>query len=179
MTDTNPAAKEITVPNQTKDTVLNRTMKRIDGTDQNLNDFLGEVLLVVNVASRCGNTPQYTGLQALYDKYHQQGFEVLGFPANDFKEQEPGSDEEIAEFCTTNYGVTFPMFSKISVKGEGMHPLYEEITTQPEPIGGDVIWNFQKYLVNRDGKVIAKFDRKVQPDDPALVEAIESELGAQ
>lgn len=158
--------------------MLNRTMKRIDGTDQNLSDFQGKVLLLVNVASRCGNTPQYTGLQSLYEKYHDKGFEVLGFPANDFKEQEPGTDEEIAEFCTANYGVTFPMFSKISVKGEGIHPLYAEITSLPEPIGGDVVWNFQKYLVNRDGKVVAKYDRKVQPDDPTLKEAIESELGA-
>src|SRR6185436_9876972 len=104
--------------------VLDRTMTRIDGTDQNLNEYQGKVLLLVNVASRCGNTPQYSGLQSLYEKYHEKGFEVLAFPANDFKGQEPGTDEEIAEFCTANYGVTFPMFSKISVKGDQIDPLY-------------------------------------------------------
>src|SRR5437016_3866001 len=117
-------------------------MKRLDGSEQSLEDYQGKVLMLVNVASYCGNTPQYTGLEKLYEKYRDQGFEVLGFPANNFGRQEPGSDAEIAQFCDRNYGITFPMFSKISVKGEDIHPLYAEITSMPAPIGGEVRWNF-------------------------------------
>lgn len=157
--------------------VLDRTMKRLDGSEQNLADYKGRVVLVVNTASKCGLTPQYDGLEALFRKYRDRGFVVLGFPANDFLGQEPGSDAQIAEFCRSTYGVEFPMFSKITVKGDEMHPLYRELTSQPPPIGGPVKWNFQKYLLDRNGNVAAKFDPQVTPEDPALVKKLEDLLG--
>jgi glutathione peroxidase len=153
-------------------------MKRIDGTEQSLTDYQGKVVLMVNVASKCGLTPQYKGLQALYEKYHDQGLEILGFPANNFMGQEPGTDEEIAAFCDMNYEVSFPLFSKISVKGDDIHPLYQALTGAPEPIGGDVQWNFQKYLLDREGNAVARFLPLVTPGDPALIEAIEAQLAA-
>jgi glutathione peroxidase len=153
-------------------------MKRLDGSEENLANYRGKVVMLVNVASKCGLTPQYKGLQAIYDQYHDRGFEILGFPANNFMGQEPGTNEEIAEFCELNYGVSFPLFSKISVKGEDMDPLYQEITTMPEPIGGDVLWNFQKYLVNKDGDVVRKISPRTVPEDPEVTGAIE-ELLAQ
>ena len=116
--------------------VLERTMTRLDGSEEDLSLYKGKVVMLVNVASKCGLTPQYKGLQTLYDRYGPKGLVILGFPANDFMGQEPGTDEEIGQFCELNFGVTFPLFSKISVKGEAMHPLYREITTMPEPIGG-------------------------------------------
>jgi glutathione peroxidase len=152
-------------------------MKRLDGSEQSLADYRGKVLLLVNVASRCGYTPQYRGLQDLYARYQGRGLEVLGFPANNFGAQEPGSDEQIRQFCDQNYGVTFPMFSKISVKGADKHPLYAELTSLPAPIGGEVQWNFQKYLVDREGNVVGRFDSDVEPDDPSLVSKIEAALG--
>lgn len=152
------------------------TMQRIDGAEQPLSDYQGQVLLLVNVASKCGNTPQYEGLERLYEAYRERGLTVLGFPANEFGGQEPGTDKEIQEFCSATYGVQFPMFSKIVVKGEGIHPLYERLTSMPEPIGGEVRWNFQKYLVDREGNVVQKFHPKMQPDDPELVAAIEALL---
>ena len=148
-------------------------MKRLDGKEQSLTDYQGKVLLLVNVASECGLTPQYRGLQDLYTRYHDKGFEVLGFPANNFGAQEPGSDQQIAQFCEANYGVSFPMFSKISVKGADIHPLYAELTGMPAPIGGEVQWNFQKYLVDREGKVVARFDSATVPDDATLVGKVE------
>src|SRR5579862_3992378 len=157
--------------------MLDYTMKRLDGSEQSLADYKGNVLLLVNVASQCGLTPQYRGLQDLYKRYHHRNFEVLGFPANNFGAQEPGSDPQIAEFCETNYGVTFPMFSKISVKGADMHPLYQQLTSMPQPIGGEVQWNFQKYLVDQEGNVVARFDPQVAPEDPALIGKIEQLLG--
>lgn len=157
--------------------MLDYTMERLDGKAENLKDYKGNVLLMVNVASRCGLTPQYKGLQALYERFEGKGLQVLGFPANNFMGQEPGTNEEIGQFCEMNYGVTFPVFSKISVKGEDMHPLYTELTSMPEPIGGDVLWNFQKYLVNRDGEVVAKFGPRTEPEDPELVGKIEELLG--
>ena len=156
--------------------MLEHTMTRLDGSEEDLSAYTGKVLMLVNVASRCGLTPQYAGLQALYEKYRGQGFEILGFPANNFMGQEPGTDEQIAEFCSMNYGVTFPVFSKISVKGDDIHPLYREITTLPEPIGGDVLWNFQKYLVNRQGELVAKFGPQTTPEDAGVVEQIEALL---
>jgi glutathione peroxidase len=157
-------------------TVLDRSMKRLDGSEENLSVYKGQVVLMVNVASKCGLTPQYDGLEALYRKYKGQGFVVLGFPANDFASQEPGSDKEIADFCRSTYGVEFPMFSKIAVKGPAIHPLYQELTSQPPPIGGEVKWNFQKYLLDRTGKVVAKFEPQVKPDDPSLVQKLEELL---
>lgn len=160
-----------------------------------LKDFSGSVLLVVNVASQCGLTPQYEGLEALYQRYHKDGLTVLGFPANNFGGQEPGTNDEIAEFCTTTYSVTFPLFSKISVVGEDQHPLYAELTSQLPTADGkeefranlrsydmtptedpDVLWNFEKFLVSRQGEVVGRFAPTVRPDDPSLSEAIEAEL---
>jgi glutathione peroxidase len=160
-----------------------------------LADYAGFVLLVVNVASQCGLTPQYDGLEALYQRYSDDGLVVLGFPANNFGGQEPGTNEQIAEFCSTSYSVTFPLFAKISVVGDDQHPLYAELTRQAPTAGGkeefranlrgygmtptedpDVLWNFEKFLVSRDGNVVARFAPTVRPDDPALVQAIEHEL---
>lgn len=157
--------------------VLDYTMNRLDGAEEDLASHRGNVLLLVNVASRCGLTPQYTALEALHEKYNARGFEVLGFPANDFMGQEPGTNEEIAEFCSSTYGVTFPMFSKISVKGSDIHPLYAELTSMPAPIGGEVQWNFQKYLVDREGNVVRMFEPRTTPDDPEVVQAVEELLG--
>jgi glutathione peroxidase len=169
----------------------------IDGTASSLADHSGSVLLVVNVASQCGLTPQYEGLERLHRSYVDRGFRVLGFPANDFGAQEPGSDEEIAEFCSSRFSVSFPMFSKISVVGAEQHPLYAALTSAAPRAEGDpdafrsrlagfgmtpnqdpdVLWNFEKFLVGRDGSVITRFAPTVAPDDPALLGAIERALG--
>ena len=155
--------------------VLGFTMKTIDGEDVALSKYRGKVLLIVNVASKCGNTPQYKDLEALYRKYKDQGFMILGFPANNFGAQEPGTDQEIKTFCSTTYGVTFDMFSKISVKGDDQHPLYRLITSD-STYGGDVKWNFQKYLVDREGNLAGKYLSKVQPMSEVLTSAIEKAL---
>ena len=162
----------------TATSVLDFTMKDIKGAETPLRSFEGKVLLIVNVASKCGLTPQYEGLQALYQRYHDKGLEILGFPANDFLWQEPGSDTEIQQFCSTKYSVTFPMFSKISVRGKDMHPLYEFLTEpQSNPkFAGKVTWNFAKFLVDRRGEVVDRFDPKVVPQDPSVTEAIEKAL---
>ena len=157
------------------DLPLSGTMKSIDGEDVDLGSFEGKVVLVVNVASRCGATPQYNGLQDLYEKYKDKGFVVLGFPANDFGRQEPGSDAEIKEFCTTKYDVTFPMFSKITVKGADKPKLYQVLTETADP-AGEIGWNFEKFLIGKDGKVAGRFKTRVSPDDPELVAAIEAAL---
>ncbi|MBX3291065.1 MAG: glutathione peroxidase [Acidobacteria bacterium] len=157
------------------------TMKDIDGKDIKLEAYKGKVVMIVNTASRCGNTPQYEGLQKIYDKYKDKGFVVLGFPANNFMGQEPGSDEEIKEFCTLNYNVTFPMFSKISVKGADQHPFYSFLTHKETNPGfdGDITWNFEKFLADKDGKIIARFTPKTKPEDEKVVEAIEKALAAE
>jgi len=157
---------------------LTGTMKAIDGTEVDLASFDGKVVLVVNVASRCGATPQYAGLQKLYDTYKDRGLVVLGFPANDFGAQEPGTESQIAKFCSSKYGVTFPMFAKITVKGAGQPPLYKALTATADP-PGDIGWNFEKFLVGRDGAVIGRFKTRVAPDDPALVAAIELALATK
>jgi glutathione peroxidase len=144
---------------------------RIDGSQASLGDYAGRVLLVVNVASKCGLTPQYDGLEALYRAYKDKGLTVVGFPANNFMGQEPGTNEEIQEFCRLTYGVDFPMFAKISVKGEDRHPLYDALAGDE-----DISWNFEKFLIGRDGKVAARFSPKTVPEDPAVVAAIETEL---
>lgn len=161
-----------------KTVVLNYTMKNLAGQDVDLSKYKGKVVLFVNVASRCGNTPQYEGLQKLHEKYKDQGLAILGFPANNFGAQEPGSDGEIATFCKKNYGVTFDMFSKISVKGDDISPLYKQLTSGAgDPaLAGDVDWNFAKFLVGKDGKLVTRFKARVKPDDPALVSALEAEL---
>lgn len=153
--------------------VLGYTMSRIDGESEELRAYAGSVVLIVNTASKCGLTPQYAGLEALYEAKKGQGFVVLGFPANNFGNQEPGTNEEIAAFCAQNYGVSFPMFAKISVKGEDIHPLYARLTGQPAPIGGEIAWNFDKFLVDRSGRVVARFGPRTAPNDAALNEAID------
>jgi glutathione peroxidase len=178
-------------------TVYEVPVERIDGAPAALRDFAGKVLLIVNVASKCGLTPQYTALESLYESQRNRGFVVVGFPANDFAAQEPGANAEIAEFCSTTYNVQFPLFAKISVKGPAQHPLYRElIAAQPAAIQKpgsnfrreleefgvkhgdptDVMWNFEKFLIGRDGTVVARFAPDVTPDDPLLLEAIEREL---
>jgi glutathione peroxidase len=141
------------------------TAKSIDGTEKSLSEFVGKVLLIVNVASKCGFTPQYEGLESLYKRYRERGFEILGFPANNFGRQEPGTDAEIQSFCSLTYGVTFPMFSKISVKGKDIHPLYAFLTdkeTNPA-FAGKITWNFNKFLIDRAGNVVNRFDSKDLP----------------
>jgi glutathione peroxidase len=154
------------------------TLKNIDGKDTSLAEYHGKVLLVVNVASRCGYTPQYEGLEKIYLKYKDRGLVILGFPANNFMSQEPGTNEEIKTFCSLKYNVTFPMFAKISVKGDDMHPLYKYLTdkqTDPQ-FGGDVKWNFNKFLVGRDGRIIGRFEPAVKPESPEVTQAIEKAL---
>jgi glutathione peroxidase len=151
------------------------TLDTIDGTPRSLADFRGKVLLLVNVASECGYTPQYEGLQKLHTTYEARGFSVVGFPSNDFGGQEPGSNKDIKTFCTTKFHVTFPMFAKIPVKGPEKHPLYAMLVQTPP--AGEVKWNFNKFLVGKDGKVIARFDSDVTPDSPELKAAIDKALG--
>jgi glutathione peroxidase len=168
-------------------------LRRIDGSETTLAEFDGKVLLVVNVASQCGLTPQYSGLEKLYARYREQGFEVLGFPANEFGAQEPGTNDEIAQFCETRFGVTFPMFEKIVVKGAGKHPLYETLTyaqakagvnaktASPGPAEAsapdEIAWNFEKFIVSRGGDVVARLAPTVTPEDPELTAIIDAELG--
>lgn len=153
-------------------------LNRIDGTPTSLADFRGKVLLVVNVASKCGLTPQYEGLQKLYAQKHDAGLEILGFPANNFGAQEPGTEAEIATFCTTSYGVTFPMFQKISVKGADRHPLYDALVAALPGAEGDISWNFEKFVIGRDGTVVARFSPRVPPEDAELNKAIDAALAA-
>ena len=159
--------------------VLDFQARRLAGGSESLESYRGQVLLIVNTASRCGYTPQYEGLEALYEKYRGQGFSVLGFPSNDFGAQEPGSDSEIGAFCKRNYGVEFPMFSKVKVNGEGQHALYAYLTSLPEPIGGPVRWNFQKYLVDRTGRVVSSFPSAVKPTSKEIVGPLEALLAAE
>jgi glutathione peroxidase len=147
----------------------------IDGHPVDLKSFKGKVLLIVNTASMCGNTPQYAGLQEMYDRYRDRGFEILAFPANDFGQQEPGTNEEIKGFCYTKYSISFPLFSKISVVGKEQHPLYRYLT-QHSSFPGRVTWNFQKYLVDRSGNIIGKYDPGMDPLAPAILADIEKAL---
>jgi glutathione peroxidase len=154
-------------------------LKDINGKDTSLKAYKGKALLIVNVASFCGNTPQYKGLESLYQKYKDQGLVVLGFPCNQFGKQEPGSNEEIKEFCTKNYDVTFPMFDKLEVKGANQHPLYKELSGKESPFPGDVKWNFGKFLVSRDGKIIKRIEPGVKPENAEVVKAVEDALAAK
>ncbi len=171
-------------------------IETISGEPASLADYSGRVLLVVNVASKCGLTPQYEGLESLYERYHDRGFDVLGFPANDFRGQEPGTNEEILEFCQATYSIKFPMFAKIAVTGADKHPLYTSLTQAAPHASGDsathrerlrsfgisanedpdILWNFEKFLIGRDGSVLARFAPSVTPADPALVKAVEDAL---
>ena len=170
-------------------------VKRIDGTPTKLDAFKGKVMLIVNVASKCGLTPQYEGLENLHERFAPKGLSVLGFPANEFGQQEPGTNKEISEFCTTKYAVKFPMFEKIVVKGQGQHPLYSLLTkTKPKAEGDgaafrarleghgikpgredEILWNFEKFVVNKKGEIVARFAPPTTPDDPALIKTIEAE----
>jgi glutathione peroxidase len=160
--------------------VFDIPVNTLAGQPSSLGDLAGKTLLVVNVASKCGLTPQYTGLEQLHERYADRGFSVVGFPCNQFGGQEPGSAEEIQQFCSTTYGVTFPMFEKIDVNGPGRHPVYTELTELPDAEGeaGDIQWNFEKFLVGPDGKVIARFRPMTTPEDPGLISAIEAHLPA-
>jgi glutathione peroxidase len=170
-----PQSKETAPMNKS---IYNFKMKNIDGKDVNLKSYKGKVVMVVNVASKCGYTPQYEQLEATYKKYKDQGFVILGFPANNFHAQEPGTNEEIKQFCTAKYGVTFPMFAKISVKGDDTDPLYQYLTSkdQDPKFGGDITWNFNKFLIDKHGNIIDRFDSKIKPDDPSVTTALESAL---
>jgi glutathione peroxidase len=152
----------------------------LSGQPGSLGDLSGKTLLVVNVASKCGLTPQYTGLERLHERFAGRGFSVVGFPCNQFGGQEPGNAEEISEFCSVNYGVTFPLFEKIEVNGPGRHPVYQELTAVPDADGdaGDIQWNFEKFLVGPDGTILGRFRPRTEPEDPAIVSAIEASLPA-
>jgi len=158
--------------------IFDTPVNTLRGDPGSLAPFKGKALLVVNVASKCGLTPQYAGLEKLQEKYGDKGFSVLGFPCNQFLQQEPGTSEEIAEFCSTTYGVTFPMFEKIDVNGPERHPIYEELTKVPDAEGqaGDITWNFEKFLISPAGEVVARFRPQVEPEDPGLVSAVEGAL---
>ncbi len=158
--------------------IYDAPVRTLEGGPADLSDYEGKALLIVNVASQCGLTPQYRGLQELHEQYGSRGFEVLGFPCNQFGAQEPGTSDEIAQFCETSYGVTFPLFEKIEVNGDGRHPLYRELTAVPDGDGeaGDIQWNFEKFLVSPDGTTVRRFRPLTTPDDPTLVGAIEETL---
>jgi glutathione peroxidase len=174
-----PAARAEDKKGDTKvPAVLNFKMKGIDGKEVDLSQYKGKVVLFVNVASKCGFTPQYKGLEAAYEKYKDQGLVIVGVPANDFGKQEPGTDAEIAQFCEATYKVKFPMLSKVVVKGEGQAPLYKHLTskdTNPK-FGGEIKWNFTKFLIGRDGEIVARFEPKVEPSSDEMKKAIEAEL---
>ena len=154
------------------------SLPRLSGEPASLAEYEGQVVLAVNVASKCGLTPQYAGLQALHDRYSGQGFTVLGFPCNQFFGQEPGSAEQIQEFCSLNYGVSFPLFKKLDVKGADQHPLYAILSEAEDDAGkaGNVTWNFEKFLVGKDGRVVRRFRTRVVPEDPKIAQAIEALL---
>jgi glutathione peroxidase len=161
------------------DSIYDIPLKDIDGKAVTLKPYQGRVLLLVNVASKCGFTPQYTALEALYRKYQAQGLVVCGFPCNQFGGQEPGSDAEIKSFCTSKYDVTFPMFDKLEVNGANRHPLYVALAGKESPFPGNIRWNFTKFLIGRDGKILNRFDSKVKPDSPEVTRAIEAALATK
>ena len=154
-------------------------LKDIDGKDTSLKPYQGKVVLIVNVASRCGYTPQYKGLEALYEKYKDKGLVVLGFPCNQFGSQEPGTAQEIKDFCSSKYNVTFPLFSKIEVNGADRHPLYVALAGKDSPFPGDIKWNFSKFLLGRNGKILNRFEPGVTPESPELTSAIDTALAAK
>jgi glutathione peroxidase len=169
----------LTMLAQAESNLADIPLKDINGKDTSLKAYKGQVLLIVNVASKCGYTPQYKSLEATYRKYKGQGFAVLGFPCNQFGGQEPGSNEEIKTFCSSKYDVTFPLFDKLNVKGAEQHPLYTALSGKDSPFPGDVKWNFGKFLVGRDGKIIKRWDSKVTPDGEEISKAIEAALAAK
>ena len=152
------------------------SVKDIDGKNVSLGDYKGKVLLIVNVASKCGFTPQYKALEATYQKYADKGFVILGFPCNQFASQEPGTDEEIKQFCTSKYFITFPLFDKIEVNGANRHPLYQILAGSDSPFPGNIGWNFTKFVIGKDGQIVNRFDSKTTPDSPQVIAAIETAL---
>ena len=168
-----------TVSLHAADSLYDIPLKDIDGKDATLKSYQGKVLLIVNVASKCGFTKQYAGLEATYKKYEAQSLVVCGFPCNQFGGQEPGTEADIKAFCTSKYNVTFPMFSKLEVNGANRHPLYAQLAGKSSPFPGDIKWNFSKFLIGRDGKIIGRFDSKVKPDAEELTKAIEAALAAK
>jgi glutathione peroxidase len=158
--------------------VLDHKLKGIDGKDVDLSQYKGKVVMIVNVASKCGLTPQYKGLEAVYEKYKDKGFVIIGVPANEFGGQEPGTDAQIQAFCTDKYHVTFPMMSKVVVKGAGITPLYDQLTTKEKnpKLNGPIQWNFTKFIVDRNGEVVSRFEPRTKPDSPEVISAIETEL---
>lgn len=170
--------KQASMSENSKMPALQFKVKDIDGKETDLRDYYGNVILIVNVASQCGLTPQYEGLQKLYEDHKDKGFVVLGFPANEFGKQEPGTNEEIKSFCSTKFKVTFPMFSKVVVKGDGIAPLFAYLTSKESDHkhGGEIAWNFNKFMIDRTGKVVERFEPRVAPDSPKLLKAIESAL---
>jgi glutathione peroxidase len=161
------------------DSIYDIPLKDIDGKDTTLKPYAGDVLLIVNVASKCGFTPQYAGLEAVYKKYHFQGLEVCGFPCNQFHQQEPGTDAEIKAFCTGNYDVTFPMFDKLDVNGDNRHPLYVFLAGTNSPCPGNITWNFTKFIIGRDGKILNRFGSASKPDSDEVTKAIEAALAVK
>jgi glutathione peroxidase len=161
-------------------TIYDTPLQRLSGEDATLGEHAGKALLIVNVASKCGLTPQYAGLEALHERLAGRGFSVLGFPCNQFGGQEPGSADEIAEFCSTTYGVTFPMYAKVDVNGSERHAIYRDLTAVPDAKGeaGDILWNFEKFLVSPSGEIVGRFRPQVKPDDPDLLAAIDAVLPA-
>jgi glutathione peroxidase len=176
-----PTKMPATKAGQQPGSPLDFTLKTIDGQEKSLSEYRGKVVLMVNVASKCGLTPQYKTLEALYEKYKDRGFVIVGIPANNFGNQEPGTEAEIKQFCTSKYNVTFPMMSKISVKGDDKHPLYKFLTEGKagEDFAGDIEWNFAKFLVDRNGNVIARFGSRTTPESPQVNETIEKALAAE
>ena len=164
---------------QTNISLYDIPLKDIDGKDTSLKAYQGKVLLIVNVASKCGFTPQYEGLEALQKKYESQGFTVLGFPCNDFLSQEPGTPEEIKTFCSSKYNVTFPLFEKLHVKGKEQHPLYAALTGPGSPFPGSIKWNFGKFVIGRDGKIFKRFGTTDKPESPEVVAAIETAIAVK
>ena len=164
---------------QNKSSLYEIPLKDINNKDTSLKGHKGEVLLVVNVASQCGLTPQYKALEAMHRKYKDKGFTVLGFPCNQFAGQEPGSNEDIKQFCASKYNVTFPMFDKLEVNGPNRHPLYTALAGKESPFPGDIKWNFGKFLIGRDGKIVKRFEPTTKPESPEVMQAIESALAAK
>lgn len=158
--------------------VLHHTFETIDGEKASLKQYEGKVVMIVNTASRCGLTPQYEALEKVYREHKEDGLVIIGFPANNFMGQEPGTNEEIARFCSERFDVTFPMAAKVSVKGEDAHPLFKQLAAQPEPIGGEPSWNFTKFVVDREGNVVGRFSPRVSPDAPEVVSMLAGLLGA-
>ncbi|MCG6915633.1 redoxin domain-containing protein [bacterium BMS3Abin03] len=176
LTASKPGTNDVKTGDKLKNEINDITVKDMNDSTINLSDYNGTVLMIVNVASKCGNTPQYAKLETLYKKYKPEGFEILAFPCNDFGGQEPGTNEEIKTFCTTNYGVTFKLFDKIKILGKDKNTLYERLTNNDITKKADIEWNFVKFIISKKGEIVARFGDKVQPDTPEIINTIKEEL---